>query len=124
MVYSISANRNTDGHGKLDLGGKGGPKNQSVKRLLILLLVLVTAAAVVFLLVFLLAKQKKIFLNKWFVDESRSIIGADISAYQADVDMARRLRRMGALSETEMEHKKQPEQIHDLLRLRACLPSV
>ena len=63
--------------------------NQSVKRLLILLLALVTAAAVVFLSVFLLAKQKKIFLNKWFVNESRSIIGADISAYQADVDMNR-----------------------------------
>ena len=61
--------------------------NQSVKRLLILLLVLVTAAAVVFLSVFLLAKQKKIFLNKWFVNESRSIIGADISAYQADIDL-------------------------------------
>ncbi|MBQ2597703.1 MAG: hypothetical protein II581_07355, partial [Oscillospiraceae bacterium] len=61
--------------------------NQSLKRLLILLLVLVTAAAAVFLSVFLLAKQKKIFINKWFVDESRSTIGADISAYQADVDM-------------------------------------
>ena len=63
--------------------------NQSLKRLLILLLVLVTAAAAVFLSVFLLAKQKKIFINKWFVDESRSTIGADISAYQADVDMNR-----------------------------------
>ena len=61
--------------------------NQSVKRLLILLLALVTAAAVVFLSAFLLAKQKKIFINKWFVDESSSTIGADVSAYQADVDM-------------------------------------
>ena len=64
-------------------------KNQNRKRLLIALTVLITAAAVVFLSVFLLAKQKKIFINKWFVDESRSTIGADISAYQADVDMNR-----------------------------------
>ena len=61
--------------------------NKSLKKLLTLLIIFVTAAAVVFLSVFLLAKQKKIFINKWFVDESSSTIGADVSAYQADVDM-------------------------------------
>ena len=63
--------------------------NKSLKKLLTLLIVFVTAAAVVFLSVFLLAKQKKIFINKWFVDESSSTIGADVSAYQADIDMSK-----------------------------------
>ena len=61
--------------------------NKSVKRLFAILLVLITLAAVVFLSVFLLAKQKKIFINKWFVDESASTIGVDVSSYQADIDM-------------------------------------
>ena len=46
--------------------------NQGLKRLLLLLLVFITAAAVVFLSVFLLAKQKIIFINKWFVAPARS----------------------------------------------------
>ncbi|MCR5793905.1 MAG: hypothetical protein K6G61_00985 [Solobacterium sp.] len=58
--------------------------NKGLKRLLII--VFITAAAV-FLTVFLLAKQKKIFINKWFVDEDSSTIGADVSSYQADIDM-------------------------------------
>jgi lysozyme len=41
----------------------------------------------VWLTVFILAKQKKIFINKWFVKESTSIIGVDVSAYQEDIDM-------------------------------------
>lgn len=61
--------------------------NRVLKRLLVILIVLIILAAVVFLSVFLLAKQKKIFINKWFVKESTSIIGVDVSAYQADIDM-------------------------------------
>ena len=63
-------------------------KNGS-KRLLVILIVLITIAAVIFLSVFLLAKQKKIFINKWFVDEKNSTIGVDVSSYQADIDMNR-----------------------------------
>lgn len=44
-------------------------------------------AMIVFLTVFILAKQKKIFINKWFVNESDSTIGVDVSAYQADMNM-------------------------------------
>ena len=36
---------------------------------------------------FVLAKQKKIFINPWFVCESSSTHGVDVSAYQADIDM-------------------------------------
>ena len=61
--------------------------NKVLKRLLVILIVLIILAAVVFLSVFLLAKQKKIFINKWFVKESTSIIGVDVSAYQEDIDM-------------------------------------
>ena len=43
--------------------------------------------AAAFLTVFLLAKQKVILINKWFVDEKNSTVGVDISSYQADVDM-------------------------------------
>ena len=43
--------------------------------------------AAVFLTVFILAKQKKVFINKWFVNEENSTIGVDVSAYQADIDM-------------------------------------
>lgn len=59
------------------------------KRVLAALAVLVILLAAVFLTVFLLAKQKKIFINKWFVDEKNSSIGVDVSAYQADIDMNR-----------------------------------
>jgi lysozyme len=51
------------------------------------LTVLILIAAVIFLSVFLLAKQKKIFINKWFVNEENSTIGVDVSAYQAEIDM-------------------------------------
>ena len=40
-----------------------------------------------FLTVFVLVKKKIVFINEWFVDENNSIIGVDISSYQADVDM-------------------------------------
>ena len=61
--------------------------SKGFKRLLIVLIVLITVAALVFLSVFLLAKQKKVFINNWFVNESRNTIGVDVSSYQADIDM-------------------------------------
>ena len=61
--------------------------HKGLKRLFITAAVLLTAAAAVFLSVFLLAKQKKIFISKWFVDETGSTLGVDVSSYQADIDM-------------------------------------
>ena len=60
---------------------------KKLKRLAIILIALVTVLTVAFLTVFLLAKQKKIFINKWFVDEKTSIIGVDVSSYQANINM-------------------------------------
>ena len=59
------------------------------KKALIILVVIVLALAIAFLSVFILAKQKKIFINNWFVNEKNSTIGVDVSAYQADIDMAK-----------------------------------
>ena len=56
---------------------------------MIALAALVAVALIIFLTVFILAKQKKVFINKWFVDEQNSTIGVDVSAYQADIDMNR-----------------------------------
>ena len=61
--------------------------NKVLKRIMVTLAVLVIAAAIVFVTVFVLAKQKVIFINKWFVDEKNSTVGVDVSAYQADIDM-------------------------------------
>ena len=61
--------------------------NKGLKRLITVLIVLVIVGAMVFLSVFLLAKQKKIFINKWFVDEETCVIGADVSSYQAEINM-------------------------------------
>ena len=36
-----------------------------------------------------IGKTKKIFINKWFVNENESIIGVDVSSYQADIDMTK-----------------------------------
>ena len=63
--------------------------NKSLKAFLIALAALVAVLVIIFLTVFVLAKQKVIFINQWFVNENRSTIGVDISAYQADVDMAK-----------------------------------
>ena len=52
--------------------------------------IIIAVAAVlvlIFLAVFILAKQKVIFINEWFVNEKTATIGVDISAYQAEVDM-------------------------------------
>ena len=61
--------------------------NKGLKRLITVLIILVVVAALVFSTVFLLAKQKKIFINEWFVDEETSVIGVDVSSYQAEIDM-------------------------------------
>ncbi|MBO7728987.1 MAG: glycoside hydrolase family 25 [Oscillospiraceae bacterium] len=61
--------------------------NKGLKRLITFLFVLVIAGAIIFTAVFLLAKQKKIFINKWFVDEKTSVIGADVSSYQTEINM-------------------------------------
>jgi len=60
---------------------------KGLKRLGIVCIVLATAAAAAFAAVFVLAKQKRIFINRWFVDEKNSTIGVDVSAYQAEIDM-------------------------------------
>ena len=57
------------------------------KKFIIILIAIVLVAAVIFSSVFLLAKQKKVFINKWFVDEKSSTIGVDVSSYQAEIDM-------------------------------------
>ena len=57
------------------------------KRIVLILAFFVTTVTFIFLTVFLLAKQKKIFINRWFVDERNGIIGVDVSSYQADIDM-------------------------------------
>ena len=57
------------------------------KRLITVLIALVIVAAIIFITVFVLAKRKKIFINRWFVDEKTSVIGVDVSSYQADIDM-------------------------------------
>ena len=60
---------------------------KGTKRILIFFAVLVVILTSIWLTVFLLAKQKKIFINKWFVNEKNSTIGVDVSSYQADIDM-------------------------------------
>ena len=61
--------------------------SKGFKRLITVLIVLVIVAAIIFITVFVLAKRKKIFINRWFVDEKTSVIGVDVSSYQADIDM-------------------------------------
>ena len=58
-----------------------------MKKIIIPIIAFVVVLALAFLTVFILAKQKVIFINEWFVDKSSSTIGVDISSYQADVDM-------------------------------------
>ena len=60
---------------------------KGTKKFIIILIAIVLVAAVIFSSVFLLAKQKKVFINKWFVDEKSSTIGVDVSSYQAEIDM-------------------------------------
>lgn len=60
---------------------------QGRKRLKTIFPVLLKILVLSFLTVVLLAKQKKIFINKWLVDENNSTIGVDVSSYQADINM-------------------------------------
>lgn len=60
---------------------------KGIKRLIIILVSLVLVLVIAFSSVFILAKTKKIFINKWFVNEKNSTIGVDVSSYQADIDM-------------------------------------
>ena len=60
---------------------------KGLKIIIIILIIILILLAAIFFTVFILAKQKKIFINKWFVDENKSIIGVDVSAYQANIDM-------------------------------------
>lgn len=53
----------------------------------ITLIILVIVLIAIYLTIFSLAKQKKIFINKWFVDEKNSTIGVDVSSYQANINM-------------------------------------
>lgn len=61
--------------------------NSKPKRLIVLFTTLTAVILITFLSVFLLAKQKKIFINPWFVNETNSTIGVDVSSYQGDIDM-------------------------------------
>lgn len=60
---------------------------KGIKRLIIALVALVLVVALAFSAVFILAKQKVIFINNWFVNKDNSTIGVDVSSYQADIDM-------------------------------------
>lgn len=57
------------------------------KKVIITSIILLIVLIAIYLTIFMLAKQKKIFINKWFVDEKNSIIGVDVSSYQASIDM-------------------------------------
>lgn len=60
---------------------------KKIKIVIVIIIILLVILVLLFLTVFFLAKQKKIFINNWFVDAKNSIIGVDISSYQANVDM-------------------------------------
>jgi lysozyme len=60
---------------------------KGVKIVIITLIIIAIVLVTIFFTVFILAKQKKLFINKWFVDEKNSTIGVDVSSYQADIDM-------------------------------------
>lgn len=58
-----------------------------MKKILIPVISVIVVLVLAFVTVFILAKQKVIFINEWFVDKNNSTIGVDISSYQANVDM-------------------------------------
>ena len=60
-----------------------------MKKILKAIVIIAIVSFLIFIAVFCLAKKKIIFINKWFVHETGNTIGVDISAYQADVDMAK-----------------------------------
>ena len=61
--------------------------NKGLKRVITVFSVLLALGVAVFLSVFVLAKQKKFFINEWFVNEKNSTVGVDVSSYQADINM-------------------------------------
>ena len=60
---------------------------KGLKVLIITLIVVAIVLLTIYLTVFILAKQKIVFINKWFVDEKNSTIGVDVSSYQANINM-------------------------------------
>ena len=58
-----------------------------MKKIIKALITVFIVSLTVFLTVFGLAKAKKVFINRWFVNEKSSTIGVDLSSYLADVDM-------------------------------------
>ena len=60
---------------------------KSTKIILIVIGIILVVLLAIFLTVFTLAKKKKIFINPWFVNEAKSTIGVDVSAYQDTIDM-------------------------------------
>ena len=60
---------------------------KGLKIVIITLIIFVIILVTIYLTVFILAKQKKIFINKWFVDEKNSTIGVDVSSYQVNINM-------------------------------------
>ncbi len=60
---------------------------KGLKVLIIVLIIFAIVIVAIYLTIFVLAKQKKIFINKWFVDEKNETIGVDVSSYQANIDM-------------------------------------
>ena len=60
---------------------------KGLKILIITLIILVIILLSIYLTVFMLAKQNKVFINRWFIDEKNSTIGVDVSSYQANIDM-------------------------------------
>lgn len=60
---------------------------KKTKLILIIISVILIISLTLFFTIFILAKQKKIFINKWFVKRENNVIGVDISSYQANVDM-------------------------------------
>lgn len=55
---------------------------------LICVLILFLVLIILYLLISDLVKERKILINQWLVKEKKNTIGVDLSAYQADVDMA------------------------------------
>ena len=60
---------------------------KGLKIIVITLIIIAIILVAIYFTVFTLAKQKKIFINKWFVNEKNSSIGVDVSSYQANIDM-------------------------------------
>ena len=58
-----------------------------LKLMIIAIISILIVSTFIFITAFILAKQKRIFINKWFVNRQNNTIGVDISHYQANVDM-------------------------------------